>query len=92
VQQQVLDPVQQSLDSQIATIQKLSQVASQHPYYKWNGMWQREVQSLVYFEFYPDNPALVTDGYKITSLQLHGWLRFQKLVTIEEVGDTMEGW
>ena len=44
LQAQVLDPCQQGLQEQITTIQSLSTTASQYPYYKYNQLWQREIQ------------------------------------------------
>ena len=44
---QVLDPCSQALQEQIITIQSLSTTASQYPYYKYNQLWQREIQTFL---------------------------------------------
>ena len=33
---------------QIETIAKLSEVASQYPYYKYNNLWTRDIQNAVW--------------------------------------------
>lgn len=36
-----------NIDHEIKTIQQLSEVASQHPYYKFNYAWTRQMQDVV---------------------------------------------
>ncbi|MCJ1298862.1 hypothetical protein MMC08_001653 [Hypocenomyce scalaris] len=36
-----------SVSRQVETISKLADVASKYPYYKYNGMWTRDVQNAV---------------------------------------------
>ncbi|KAI7283369.1 Translin [Hortaea werneckii] len=40
--------VQANIDHEIKTIQQLSEVASQHPYYKFNYAWTRQMQDVCY--------------------------------------------
>ncbi|KAI7533238.1 Translin, partial [Hortaea werneckii] len=39
---------QANIDHEIKTIQQLSEVASQHPYYKFNYAWTRQMQDVCY--------------------------------------------
>ncbi|KAI7123314.1 hypothetical protein D0869_12184 [Hortaea werneckii] len=39
---------QANIDQEIKTIQQLSEVASQHPYYKFNYAWTRQMQDVCY--------------------------------------------
>jgi predicted translin family RNA/ssDNA-binding protein len=43
----VLQPCLQPLQDQIATIQQLSSTASQYPFYRYNSIWQRDVQNFL---------------------------------------------
>ncbi|RMZ79912.1 hypothetical protein DV738_g3062, partial [Chaetothyriales sp. CBS 135597] len=43
----VLTPCLQALNEQTATIKALSQEASKYPFYKYNGIWQREIQTVL---------------------------------------------
>jgi len=36
-----------SICKQVETVAKLNELASKHPYYKYNSMWSREMQSIV---------------------------------------------
>ena len=49
----VLTAAQANIEKEVATIQKLSEVASKHPYYKFNYAWTRHVQDAVSILFYP---------------------------------------
>lgn len=44
---QILDPVAPLLQQQAQTVQELAKTASQYPFYKYNGLWAREVQNVV---------------------------------------------
>jgi hypothetical protein len=37
----------ESIGKQVETVAKLNELASKHPYYKYNSMWSREMQSIV---------------------------------------------
>ncbi|OAL30617.1 hypothetical protein AYO20_08704 [Fonsecaea nubica] len=43
----VLAPCSESLKEQAATVKDLAQAASKYPFYKWNSIWQREIQNVV---------------------------------------------
>ena len=43
----VLEPCLQPLQDQTTTIQELSKEASKYPFYKYNGIWQREIQNVI---------------------------------------------
>ncbi|KIX96132.1 uncharacterized protein Z520_07910 [Fonsecaea multimorphosa CBS 102226] len=47
LEESVLAPCSESLKQQAATVKELAQAASKYPFYKWNSMWQREVQNVV---------------------------------------------
>ncbi|KAL6715645.1 Translin-1 [Lecanora helva] len=40
-----LDEALDSINEQIGNVVKLGEIASKHPYYKYNGMWSREMQN-----------------------------------------------
>ncbi|RMD44576.1 hypothetical protein DV735_g478, partial [Chaetothyriales sp. CBS 134920] len=44
---QVLTPSLQALNEQTATILTLSEEASKYPFYKYNGIWQRDIQTVL---------------------------------------------
>ncbi|KAK4934592.1 Translin-1 [Elasticomyces elasticus] len=43
----VLDPCNDSLSQQAATVKELAQSASKFPFYKWNNIWQRDIQAVI---------------------------------------------
>jgi len=43
----VLNAAQSNINNEIQTIQQLSEVASKHPYYKFNHAWSRQMQDAV---------------------------------------------
>ncbi|KKY15616.1 putative recombination hotspot-binding protein [Phaeomoniella chlamydospora] len=43
----VVNPASASISAQNETIRQLSEAASQHPFYKYNGMWSRTMQELI---------------------------------------------
>lgn len=43
----VVSAAQDSIKSEVESIQQLSGAASKYPYYKYNGMWSRHVQDAV---------------------------------------------
>jgi predicted translin family RNA/ssDNA-binding protein len=47
LQKTVLEPCQNSLVEQVTTVQTLAEAASKYPFYKWNNMWQRDIQNLI---------------------------------------------
>ena len=80
------------------SIQQLAQVASKHPYYRFNYAWSRQVESAVWYivqriTFF----ELMLDLSQCYSILLCGWLGgFGKgepgqLLTLEDVGKIMNG-
>jgi len=43
----VVSSAQNNIEKEAQTIQKLSEVASKHPYYKFNYAWTRQIQDVV---------------------------------------------
>src|SRR5262249_5242520 len=43
----VLNPCYNALTAQAATVKNLAQTASKYPFYKWNSIWQRDIQSVI---------------------------------------------
>ena len=44
---EVLEPCMAALEEQRKTISTLKEAASKYPFYKYNGMWQRDIQNLI---------------------------------------------
>lgn len=44
---EVLDPCANALEQQRQTISKLAEAGSKYPFYKYNNVWQREVQNVI---------------------------------------------
>ncbi|OQV10127.1 hypothetical protein CLAIMM_14170 [Cladophialophora immunda] len=47
LEESVLAPCSESLKEQVVTVKDLAQAASKYPFYKWNSIWQREIQNVV---------------------------------------------
>lgn len=47
LQDSVLVPCNEALSEQTGTVKRLSETASQYPYYKWNSIWQRDIQNVI---------------------------------------------
>jgi len=45
--QALVQSAESSIKNEVDTISKLAQEASKYPYYKYNGMWSRQVQDTV---------------------------------------------
>lgn len=43
----VLAPCADSLNEQATTVKSLAETASKYPFYKWNNIWQRDIQNVV---------------------------------------------
>jgi hypothetical protein len=43
----VLSPCADSLAEQATTVRQLATAASKYPFYRWNTMWQRDIQNVV---------------------------------------------
>ncbi|KAI5370274.1 Putative Translin family [Septoria linicola] len=73
----VVQAAELSIQSAVATIQQLSQVASSHPYYRFNYSWQRQIESSTF--------NILLCGF----LGGLGKTETGQLLTIEEVGCIM---
>lgn len=88
----IVDSAQASIQQELATIQQLSQVASNHPYYQFNYAWQRQIESSVREYLKHTNPSNKVQTF---SILLCGWLggfgkaEPGKLLSIEDVGAVM---
>lgn len=51
---EVVGPATDSLSAQNGTIRQLSEAASKHPFYKYNGLWTREIQTVIYHKLYAE--------------------------------------
>jgi hypothetical protein len=45
--QDTISDAQNAILEQVTTIKQLSDIASRHPYYKYNSMWTRDMQDAV---------------------------------------------
>jgi len=43
----VLTPCSQALAEQAGTVKTLAETASKYPFYKWNAVWQRDIQAVI---------------------------------------------
>lgn len=43
----VLKPAADALSEQAATVKSLGESASKYPFYKWNSIWQRDIQAVI---------------------------------------------
>ena len=93
----VINAAQNNINGEIQTIQQLSEVASKHPYYKFNHAWSRQMQDAVSDYTSRILNTRQADLVQCYSILLCGWLggfekgETGKLLTIEEVGGIMKG-
>jgi hypothetical protein len=78
----VLDAAKDPIQNAIATVSKLSESASKLPYYKYNQMWNRQIQDLVY--------GLLFWGWLGGYQQQGGEIKNGRLLTIEELGGLLK--
>jgi len=80
----VTTEAEKSIDRQIQTVSKLAEVASQHPYYKYNNLWTRDVQNLCFAVIFCGwlGGYCPSDASQATPLPE----RLGRLLTIEDVG------
>ncbi|KAF1815237.1 Translin [Eremomyces bilateralis CBS 781.70] len=83
----VIQASEASIRQQLPALSKLVQVASQHPYYRWNGIWSRQIQDLVFDIVY----CGWLGGFANQPGQSEGRKEIGKLLTIDEVADIMQG-
>lgn len=72
----VLDDATREILNQKEEVARLKAVADKHPFYKFNGVWSRELQNLVSFrlsEVSPENDADLK-GLRYRTMRLSGWL------------------
>lgn len=67
-----------AIKEQAESITKLSELSSKYPYYKYNGMWTRDVQNVI--------SSILLCGWLGGMNVTQG-----KLFTIEEVGSILNG-
>lgn len=77
----VLEAAEKSIKEEVESISKLSAVASTSPYYKYNSLWTRDVQNVIF--------AILLCGY-LGGMGVNGQApEAGKLLTIEEVGEIL---
>ncbi|KAG0646223.1 Translin [Hyphodiscus hymeniophilus] len=74
----VISSAEKSIIDEIASVKSLAEIASKSPYYKYNGMWSRDVQNVIF--------AILFCGW----LGGMGTSDAGKLLTIEEVGKVLD--
>ncbi|RDW82175.1 putative translin-1 [Coleophoma cylindrospora] len=77
----VIESAENSIRLEIESVSKLSEVASKHPYYKYNGMWSRDVQNAI--------TSILLCGWLGGMAMAGKPAEAGKLLTIEEVGEVM---
>jgi len=78
----VLESAENSLKDEIETVGNLAAVASNFPYYKYNGMWTREIQNVIF--------AILLCGWLGGVATLNKPAQPGRLLTIEEVGEILQ--
>ncbi|MCJ1239467.1 hypothetical protein MMC14_007463 [Varicellaria rhodocarpa] len=82
VMQSTIVEAEKSISQQAETISRLASVASKYPYYKYNGIWTRDVQNTCF--------AILLCGW-LGGLPNRGDQgQVGKLLTIEEVGQVLQ--
>lgn len=70
----VLDDVTKEILAQKEEVARLKAVADQHPFYKYNGLWTRELQNLVCFLKFNVRRLLLIQSIRSPLLSFaHGW-------------------
>lgn len=79
----MLEAAEKSIKEEVESISKLSTIASASPYYKYNSLWTRDVQNVIF--------AILLCGY-LGGMGVNGQApEAGKLLTIEEVGEILNG-
>ncbi|KAI9055577.1 hypothetical protein LZ554_000523 [Drepanopeziza brunnea f. sp. 'monogermtubi'] len=78
--QPVLEAAETSIKDEIDSISKLAAVTASSPYYKYNGLWTRDVQNVVF--------SILMCGW-LGGMSKDGKVESGKLLTIEEVGEIL---
>jgi hypothetical protein len=71
----ILQHVKGDISAQISNVQDLAKQASQQPYYKWNNVWSRAVQDVLY-------TMILTEWLRGSDIH--------RLLTLEDLGETMK--
>lgn len=70
----VLDDATKEILAQKEEVTKLKAIASQHPFYKYNGVWSRELQNLVSYTPGDDDPNHNLGQFFIDTVSVKGVL------------------
>jgi hypothetical protein len=99
----ILDQAAKDILAQKEEVTRLVSVASQHPFYKYNGVWSRELQNLVGWDLILFNSTIEYKSplipEKVFSIEFCAWLgglseyktSTASFLTIEEVGKLLDG-
>ncbi|KAK0664138.1 Translin-1 [Lasiodiplodia hormozganensis] len=77
----VVTAAESAIRLEIEAVQKLAEAASKHPYYKFNGIWSRQVQDTIF--------TILYCGYLGGFVPEGSDAKPGRLLTIEEVGGIM---
>ncbi|ESZ92273.1 putative Translin-1 [Sclerotinia borealis F-4128] len=80
--QPVLESAERAIKEEAESIQKLASVASNYPYYKYNGSWTRDVQNVIF--------AVLLCGWLGGLNKDEKSVESGRLLTIEEVGEILQ--
>lgn len=98
--QPVLDDATASITAQKEEVARLRSVADKHPFYKYNGLWSRELQNLVRPTPSCQSPNDSNSNIQVASVELCAWLGglpehkgpdSASFMTIEDVGRFLDG-
>ncbi|TVY26653.1 Translin-1 [Lachnellula hyalina] len=79
----VLDAAEGAIKEEVASIKSLSDVASSSPYYKYNGLWTRDVQNVIF--------SILLCGWLGGMAHNGKAAEAGRLLTIEDVGAILDG-
>jgi len=77
----VLDAAEVAIKEEVQSIKSLSDVASNSPYYKYNGLWTRDVQNVIF--------SILLCGWLGGMAHSDKAAEAGRLLTIEEVGEIL---
>ncbi|TVY91288.1 Translin [Lachnellula willkommii] len=77
----VLDAAEVAIKEEVASIKSLSDVASSSPYYKYNGLWTRDVQNVIF--------SILLCGWLGGMAHNDKAAEAGRLLTIEDVGEIL---
>lgn len=96
----VLDDAATQILAQKEDVSRLAEIANKHPFYKYNGVWSRELQNLVRPCYSLGILVILISGMKVYYIELCAWLgglteyknsSKSSFLTIEEVGNFLDG-